>query len=423
MINISVIIPFYNAEKTLKYCIDSVISQTLSKIEIICIDNGSEDGSSAIIQNYMISFNNIFLYNCKKRGAGPARNIGLKKATGKYVAFMDADDSYTSDDVVELLYSKAEEMNVLVAGGTIGKKTEIGNSVNNSIRRYKNVFYKDEMIMMEDFQYCYGFTRFIFNRELILHNHIEFPPYMRNEDPVFLVKVLGAAEKFYAVSRQVYTTIGSKKIIEFQNQNLLNDIVKGFIDMLTYAKDMNYCELQKVVVNELESMKFLFAVHILKGNREMSPLLDNIYNLLLPEISARLSEEQKWIMTPNMSLLKYINDYEQKCQEFLEKVKANNNVIIYGAGKIGRNIYGYLKIRNIDIAGFAVSEMPASRNIQGKEVHELGYYSGIKEDAIVIIAKSGDERYIMQDNAISMGYMNTVIVSKSLKDVQNYSIV
>lgn len=70
MINISVIIPFYNAEKTLKYCIDSVISQTLSKIEIICIDNGSEDGSSAIIQNYMISFNNIFLYNCKKRELG-----------------------------------------------------------------------------------------------------------------------------------------------------------------------------------------------------------------------------------------------------------------------------------------------------------------------------------------------------------------
>jgi len=87
MINISVIIPFYNAEKTLKYCIDSVISQTLSKIEIICIDNGSEDGSSAIIQNYMISFNNIFLYNCKKRGAGPARNIGLKKSNWKICCF------------------------------------------------------------------------------------------------------------------------------------------------------------------------------------------------------------------------------------------------------------------------------------------------------------------------------------------------
>lgn len=423
MFNISVIIPFYNMEKTLNRCIDSVISQTLPKVEIICIDNNSVDGSRAVIQNYMTRYNNIALYECKIKGAGPTRNVGLYNATGKYIAFMDADDCYTSNDALELLYSKAEEMNVLAAGGTVGYMTEKGNTAVNSVRRYKNVFYKDEMISMEDFQYCYAFQRFIFRRELILGNHIEFPEYLRNEDPIFLVRVLGAAGKFYAVSRQVYTSIGIKKTIEFQNQKLLNDIVKGFIDMLSYAGDRDYCELQKLVVNELESMKFVFALHVLKGNREISQLLDKVYHLLLPEIKDGLSEGQKWVMIPNVSLLSYINAYEQKWQKFVEKLKAYHSAVIYGAGKIGENVYAYLKSREINVAGFAVSQMQTIKSVQGKEIHELSYYDDMKEKAIVIIAKAGDESYEMQRNAMDMGFINTVIVSESIKDVQSYRLI
>lgn len=88
---VSVIIPTYNALTTLKYSLDSVFSQTYGNFEIICIDNGSEDQTLEYLENYP---RNLSIKICNIPGSGPARNLGVKYATGKYVAFLDADDSW-----------------------------------------------------------------------------------------------------------------------------------------------------------------------------------------------------------------------------------------------------------------------------------------------------------------------------------------
>ncbi len=91
---VSVIIPVYNAEKHLRQCLDTICGQTLSQIEILCVDDGSSDGSLQILQEYAEKDSRVRVLPQKNAGAGAARNHGLKEARGEYLSFLDADDFF-----------------------------------------------------------------------------------------------------------------------------------------------------------------------------------------------------------------------------------------------------------------------------------------------------------------------------------------
>ena len=91
---ITVVIPVYNAEKYLKRCIDSVISQTYKNFDIICIDDGSTDNSGLILDSYANSNQNIEVLHIDNKGVGNARNMGIERASGDYIFFVDADDKF-----------------------------------------------------------------------------------------------------------------------------------------------------------------------------------------------------------------------------------------------------------------------------------------------------------------------------------------
>lgn len=94
---VSVIIPCYNAEKYLAQCIDSILAQTRRDIEIICIDDGSSDGTMGILEEYEKKDGRIRVIRQENAGAGAARNNGLRWATGEYLSFLDADDFFEPD--------------------------------------------------------------------------------------------------------------------------------------------------------------------------------------------------------------------------------------------------------------------------------------------------------------------------------------
>ena len=102
--SISVVIPVYNKEKYIDKCIDSVINQTIKKedIEIICVNDGSTDGSIDIINKY-IAKNNIVLINKENGGVSSARNCGIMNASGKYILFLDADDSISNNTTLDIV--------------------------------------------------------------------------------------------------------------------------------------------------------------------------------------------------------------------------------------------------------------------------------------------------------------------------------
>ncbi len=106
---ISVIIPVYNAEKYLRKCLDSVVSQTLTDIEVICVDDCSTDGSLRILREYEKNDPRVRVIHCEQNNRqAVARNIGMSVATGKYIGFVDNDD-WIDSDRYEKLYKAVEE--------------------------------------------------------------------------------------------------------------------------------------------------------------------------------------------------------------------------------------------------------------------------------------------------------------------------
>ena len=96
MDKISIIVPIYNCEKYLKRCLESIINQTYNNLEIILLNDGSSDNSLKIIKEYKKKDNRIIVIDKKNTGVSDTRNIGIQKASGKYICFCD------SDDVLEL---------------------------------------------------------------------------------------------------------------------------------------------------------------------------------------------------------------------------------------------------------------------------------------------------------------------------------
>ena len=149
-IRISVIIPVYNGERYLRECLDAVQRQTLKDIEVLCIDDGSVDGTYAILKEYERKDPRFHAIHQENAGAARARNYGLTLAKGKYLSFLDADD-YFESEMLEKAYEAAEreQAEIVVFRGdryddTLEKTVSMAYSIKSRQLPGKNPFsYQD----------------------------------------------------------------------------------------------------------------------------------------------------------------------------------------------------------------------------------------------------------------------------------------
>ena len=107
-IAVSVIIPVYNLETLLPVCLDSLLSQTMPDLEILCVDDGSGDASRQVVESYCEKDCRVHLFCQNHRGVSQARNLGIRNAGGKYVLFVDGDD-WVEPNMLETMLARAEE--------------------------------------------------------------------------------------------------------------------------------------------------------------------------------------------------------------------------------------------------------------------------------------------------------------------------
>ena len=120
---VSIIIPLYNAEETIDSCLQSCLGQTYKNLEIIVIDDGSSDNSRAIVQGFDHAYPQIRTFRQNRGGVTEARNYGMRKATGQYLFFMDADDDLPAQSL-EVLVERAVETQADITAGTTLHLTE-----------------------------------------------------------------------------------------------------------------------------------------------------------------------------------------------------------------------------------------------------------------------------------------------------------
>lgn len=111
---ISVIVPIYNREKYIERCISSIINQTYQQIEIVLVDDGSDDATPSICTKWGKKDQRIKYIHQGRRGVSTARNSGVEQAKGKYIMMVDSDD-YISDHIIEILYHQLQKYHVLLS--------------------------------------------------------------------------------------------------------------------------------------------------------------------------------------------------------------------------------------------------------------------------------------------------------------------
>ena len=245
-------IPIYNMERYLEQCLDSVLGQTLEEIELVCVNDGSTDRTLHILEKYKEKSEKICIVSQENQGVGNARNNGIKKANGKYIAFMDPDDYYLDSKVLEDLYQAAEAQNVLICGGCLCEERKDRQGIRTEYQGiYTNyTFTEAKRMSYEEYQFDYGFYRFIFNREFLIENQIFFPPYIRFQDPPFFVKAMIKAGDFYVLPRITYCYRWGHQKLEW-NEERICAVLQGIIDNLIMSKEAGLIELHRLTVNRI----------------------------------------------------------------------------------------------------------------------------------------------------------------------------
>lgn len=210
MHTVSIIVPVYNMEKSIKSCVASLLCQTYKDIEIILVDDGSKDNSLEICCNIAASDKRVKVFHTENRGSGPARNYGIDKSVGKYLYFPDADD-YIEPYAVSYLVEKMRNDNCdLIVFGFQNIDSE-GNILH--VKQYKNLIYTGEELR-NNYSDCIGyFSRLaiqgapwnkFFDGDLIRNHNIYYPALRRHQDEVFIARYMCYANKIRFIDEILY---------------------------------------------------------------------------------------------------------------------------------------------------------------------------------------------------------------------------
>lgn len=195
---ISVIVPIYNAEKYLRECLDSLINQTYTNLEIILVNDGSKDNSYEIAKEYALKDERIKLYTKENGGLSDARNFGLERATGRFIGFTDNDD-ITFSNQFERLYQMITENDSDMSMCSYVRSDEELKNEEISVKTYDIQEIFEDVIL--DNIYAHMWDK-LYKRECF--DKIKFPMGLHYEDLAIFYKLVFNMKKITISNEQLY---------------------------------------------------------------------------------------------------------------------------------------------------------------------------------------------------------------------------
>lgn len=275
---ISVIMPIYNREKELKYSVKSIQKQTYQNLEIILVDDGSNDNSLAICKEFAKTDNRIKVVHKENSGVSDTRNIGLDNATGEYICFIDSDDVIL-DKYCSYMYNIAEKYNADIVDCEFTRISE--NNIENAsnIMRQKNKETNEVIVQMDNIKALYALYDLsqerhdktvipcnkLFKKEVF--KDLRYPSGRIHEDEATTYKILYNVKKFVETNRYLYGYIQS------ENSIMRNEIGRERIDntLISINEAIEFFKDKKM--NELEG----------KAKREYLKYSEILYNNIKQE--------------------------------------------------------------------------------------------------------------------------------------------
>jgi glycosyltransferase involved in cell wall biosynthesis len=206
MVKISVIMPVYNGEDFLERSCKNLSKQTLDNFELICVDDGSSDNSLEELKKLSNKYDFIKIFSQDNQGSGKARNYGISKAQGEYIAFLDADDVFIDKDALEKMYNAGMDYDADMVAGNLLRVDNHGKLLKNFNYVDDNYAYcsKIEKIRPEEYGIPWAFYKNIYRRDFLDRYDIHFPDLKRGQDPVFLANILTKIDYIVTVPVNLY---------------------------------------------------------------------------------------------------------------------------------------------------------------------------------------------------------------------------
>lgn len=271
---LSIIIPVYNTEKYIGQCIDSIIQNDISNVEIIIIDDGSTDKSLKIIKKYANRYHQINVYKEKNKGVSVARNKGLQYSKGKWIWFLDSDDTIFPD---ALRYIKNEisrfDFDILIFGFCQYENKIVDLKDSAAINKFQAM----ESLLQPRYA-SYPWNKII--KKKLINNTIVFPVNMiYTEDLATMYKIYERAEKIRISSSQLYFYRSKEECYSTSlTPKQIKDAAQSHIDIYNFFYN-NYPDLASKIKNET-LVCILSYFHTLnhKQVKENTSMIDIVLN-------------------------------------------------------------------------------------------------------------------------------------------------
>lgn len=405
---VSIIIPSYNAELYIEECLDSLINQTYSALEIICVDDGSTDHTYHILETYRSKDKRIKLFKQEHLSAGAARNCGIKNASGKYLLFVDADD-FCQLDMVEKLVLKAElwRTDILVFDlqhydDSVKEKVEdswtgvhidcFGEGIKSAVD-IKNTIFQFTIS---------GPINKLFLHDFIVTNDIWFQPIPRTNDLFFVYASMTYADRIAVLNEKLqYYRINNPNSLQSTNEKS----PQAFIEALQALKDnLVQRDVYSLFRESYEKMALSVAMFNLASQKS---------ELAYRKVANAIRET----IIANNTLLRQNMDESEKLQRLIRAAGDGEEIVIYGAGKVAEVLIKYLiyimhnsqtKIRIMVTQKYGTDDKLCGINII--ELEELaadrvyGVYVAAVDDKKAQRELISNLRRIGVDNTIAIGF-------------------
>lgn len=428
MAEISILVPVYNVERYIRECLDSILAQSFTDFEAICMDDGSTDGSGVILDEYASKDSRIRVVHKRNSGYGNTMNEAMRLAKGKYIGIVESDDTIERD-MFQIMYDAVTGYDLDMVKTDFCRVWHNEKDERKVKRQYarltENQSMYDRVIDPNIELESYLLEKFTWNalykREMIVKNNIRYneTPGASYQDNGFWFQTFYWAKRVMFLAKSFYnyrqdnmsaSSHSKQKVYAMKNEF---DFIRDF--MITHQDDRK--QLYKICFH-LRIMAYLFT-------------LSRIDLSLKQEFARTIEEECRyfeqqgeacydWLDEAHISILKdpvkYVDEVAIGCKEIEKAISGYRSIIVYGAGTYGEravvrlhNCMGGTQTLTVAVTSLGGRTMKC----QGESVCEITDCIGDRETVLVILAvkEESDTYREMRANLKNLQFKNVISIS------------
>lgn len=432
MCRVSVLIPVYNVEKYLARCLESVIHQTLRDMEIICINDGSTDGSLGILREFAARDPRLRVIDKPNTGYGHSMNQGLHAATGEYIGIVESDD-YADPEMMERLWSAAKEHDAEVVKSNYWLlRNEDDNEFYELLKgcEYRKLFsaisepqlFKTDTVVWSS----------LYNRRFLMKNDIWFNETLgaSYQDVAFTLKVLACSKRIYLVREAFLHYRVDNMNASIKSKGKVYCDCDEFEELWRYLSERPEMEWEAAPLSAI-AMHRIYQWNYGRIARKFRPefLERAIQDFRLVDGRGYL-QRNHWPDADWEHVQLMLREPEECCfrayaeiqkaemleKAFLTRLREAGRIYLYGAGRVASSVLAYLRGNGyMPFGALVTNEVPAGMEVQGCPISCYDPFVLDAEESIVLVCVKDADQYGILRRLRQDGIHNVISMNRELR--------